>query len=110
EDVAEHAREYGRVGHSQKTARVREDGRPIILRRDFDSTDGGEASVHFVSLQRDVADFVTTREAMNGTDVTDAPAVKQRVNNGILEYTFVERRGNYLLPPRSLRSLPPAQP
>jgi hypothetical protein len=28
------------------------------------------------------------------------------VNNGILEYVFVRRRGNFLVPPRSLRSLP----
>jgi hypothetical protein len=110
ENVERDAREYGRVGHAQKNARVREDGRPIILRRDFDSTDGGSAGLHFVALQRGIGDFVKTREAMNGTDLSDAPAVDQRVNNGILEYTFVENRGNYLVPPRSLRALPPARP
>ncbi|MFC4358438.1 Tat pathway signal protein [Halobium salinum] len=110
ENVEAHAREYGRVGHAQKAARTREDGRPVILRRDFDSTDGGRAGVHFVSLQRGIGDFVKTREAMNGSDLTDAPAVSQRVNNGILEYIFVKHRGNYLLPPRPLRALPPADP
>jgi len=103
------ARESGVVGHSQKSARAREDGSPIILRRDFDSTDGGEASLHFLSLQRRVEDFVKTREAMNGTDLAGG-AVGQRQNNGILQYVTVERRGNYLVPPRRLRSLPPARP
>jgi hypothetical protein len=110
ENVERDAREYGRVGHAQKNARVREDGRPIILRRDFDSTDGGSAGLHFVALQRGIGDFVETREAMNGTDLSDAPAVDQRVNNGILEYTFVENRGNYLVPPRGLRAFPTARP
>jgi hypothetical protein len=104
------AREFGTVGHSQKSARAREDGSPLMIRRDFDSTDGGEASLHFLSLQETIADFVKTREAMNGTDVADSAAVGQRTNNGILQYLTVERRGNYLLPPRSLRALPPANP
>ena len=110
ENAEEHAREYGRVGHSQKTAAAREDDSPIILRRDFDSTDGGEAGLHFLSVQAGIEDFVATREAMNGTDHTDSPAVRQRVNNGILEYTFVRRRGNYLLPPRAHRALPRPDP
>ncbi|WP_415378496.1 Tat pathway signal protein [Halosimplex sp. TS25] len=110
DDIEEHAREYGRVGHAQKNARAREDGSPIILRRDFDSTDGGEAGLHFLALQEDISDFVATRSAMNGTDLTDNPAVRQRVNNGILEYVFVRRRGNFLLPPREQRALPRPDP
>ncbi|WP_459194635.1 DUF7405 family protein [Halosimplex sp. J119] len=110
DDIEAHAREYGRVGHAQKNARVREDGSPIILRRDFDSTDGGEAGLHFLALQEEISDFVATRSAMNGTDLTDNPAVRQRVNNGILEYVFVRRRGNFLLPPREHRSLPRPDP
>ena len=109
-DLNASAQEHGRVGHSQKTALARENGSPIILRRDFDSTDDGKAGLHFLSLQRSISDFVKTREAMNATDDVDNPAIRQRVNNGILEYTFVRRRGNYLLPPRSLRALPPAVP
>ncbi|MFB6121113.1 MAG: Tat pathway signal protein, partial [Halobacteriaceae archaeon] len=31
-------------------------------------------------------------------------------NNGILQYIRTQHRGNYLVPPRSLRSLPPADP
>lgn len=106
----ESAREMGVVGHSQKTARAREDDRPIILRRDFDSTDGGHAGLHFLALQRGIGDFVKTREAMNGTDVAERSAVGQRNNNGILQYIRTEHRGNYLVPPRSLRALPPADP
>ena len=106
----ESARGKGLVGHSQKNARVRENNRPIILRRDFDSTDGGEAGVHFLSLQRTISDFLKTREAMNGTDLAEESALGQINNNGILQYVTVTRRGNYLLPPRELRALPPTQP
>jgi hypothetical protein len=106
----ETAREMGVVGHSQKSARARVDDEPRILRRDFDSTDDGHAGVHFLSLQRRIEDFVRTREAMNGTDVTTQSAVGQRNNNGILQYVRTQRRGNYLVVPRSLRALPPADP
>ncbi|WP_227134023.1 Dyp-type peroxidase [Halorubellus salinus] len=107
----ETAQEYGRVGHNQKTAQARdENDSPRILRRDFDSTDGGEAGLHFLAVQRTITDFKETREAMNGTDATENPAIRQRVNNGILEYTFVRRRGNFLLPPRKHRALPTPRP
>lgn len=104
------AREMGVVGHSQKSARAREDGDPRILRRDFDSTDDDRAGVHFLSLQETIDDFVATREAMNGTDLAEGSAVGQRNNNGILQYVRTQRRGNYLVPPRRLRALPPADP
>ncbi|MXR43053.1 Tat pathway signal protein [Halobaculum sp. WSA2] len=111
EPTDETAREMGVVGHSQKSARARDDDdSPLILRRDFDSTDDGTASLHFLALQRRITDFVDTREVMNGTDVTEQSAVGQRNNNGILQYIRTERRGNFLVPPRSLRALPPAQP
>jgi hypothetical protein len=111
EDVVESARSEGVVGHAQKLSRARdEDDSPLLLRRDFDSTDGGEAAVHFLSLQGSIADFVATKTMMNGTDVADESAVGQSVNNGILQYMTVERRGNYLVPPRDLRALPPADP
>jgi hypothetical protein len=107
----ETAREMGVVGHSQKTAQARnDDDQPVILRRDFDSTDGGHARLHFLSLHRTISDFIDTREAMNGTDVAENSAVGQRNNNGILQYVRTERRGNFLLPPRPLRALPPADP
>ncbi|WP_435116976.1 DUF7405 family protein [Halolamina sp. C58] len=109
-DPMDSARRDGVVGHGQKMVDVREDDAPIILRRDFDSTDQGRAGVHFLSLQREIADFVTTREAMNGEEIDRNSAVGQRTNNGILQYINTVRRGNFLVPPRSLRALPPANP
>ncbi|WP_224450016.1 DUF7405 family protein [Haloprofundus salilacus] len=108
ESVREHAQQYGRVGHAQKAARANRDdeGNVRLLRRHFESTDENEASLHFPSLQRRITDFEEVREAMNGTDLTDEPAIRQRVNNGILEYIFVKNRGNFLVPPRRLRVLP----
>ena len=109
-DPIEAGRSDGMVGHSQKMLSAREDDEPVILRRDFDSTDGDRPGLHFVSLQETIGDFVATREAMNGVDVADETAVGDRTNNGILQYMNVTRRGNFLLPPRSLRALPPANP
>jgi hypothetical protein len=107
----DHARTKGMVGHSQKSARARdEDGSPLMIRRDFDSTDEGQASLHFVSIQRTISDFVDTREAMNGTDLAEGSAVGQKNNNGVLQYMTVLRRGNFLLPPRELRALPSPNP
>ena len=108
ETIREQARNFGRVGHAQKAARANRDadGEPLLLRRHVESTDDGEASLHFPSLQRNIESFEAVREAMNGADLTDIPTIRQRVNNGILEYIFVTRRGNYLVPPRSLRALP----
>ncbi|GAA0678989.1 Tat pathway signal protein [Natronoarchaeum mannanilyticum] len=111
EDVMDDASESGVVGHAQKVARARDDDdSPIMLRRDFDSTDGGAAGLHFLSLQRSIADFVETREAMTGNDVAENTAVGTATNNGIKRYMTVTRRGNFLLPPRPHRSLPTPRP
>jgi hypothetical protein len=112
ETIVEQATEFGRVGHAQKAARANRDdeGNARTLRRHFESTDHDVASLHFPSLQREISTFEAVRRAMNGADLTDNPAIRQRVNNGILEYVFVENRGNFLVPPRRLRSLPPARP
>jgi hypothetical protein len=118
DDVVADAKEYGRVGHAQKAARANRDpeGNVRLLRRHFESTDDIEsdqkvASLHFPSLQRTIAEFETVRRSMNGTDATTAtPAVRQRVNNGILEYIFVRRRGYFLVPPRRHRALPTPEP
>ncbi|GAD51508.1 hypothetical protein MBEHAL_0268 [Halarchaeum acidiphilum MH1-52-1] len=104
--AAEAAETDGFVGHSQKMFGLREDGRPLILRRDFDSTDGGHAGLHFVCYQRAISEFVATREAMNGDDLAGDSPLGRRDNNGILQYIDVANRGNYLVPPRSLRALP----
>jgi hypothetical protein len=98
---------YGVIGHSQASARARRGGKPLILRRDFDTVDGGQAGLHFVSLQRTIADFVTTRQAMNqaGAQLRN-PAITDTVNNGINEFIFVMRRANYILPSRVGRAFP----
>ncbi|MGQ4556214.1 DUF7405 family protein [Halobellus sp. GM3] len=108
DEVRAHAREFARVGHAQKAARAnRDDGGNVrLLRRHFESTDDDEAGLHFPSLQRGITAFEEVRAAMNGADLTDEPTIRQRVNNGILEYVFVKRRGNFLVPPRSSRALP----
>lgn len=98
---------YGVIGHSQSSARARRHGKPLIQRRDFDTVDGGQAGLHFVSIQRSIEDFVTTRKAMNATSAQlQNPAITDTVNNGINEFIFVLKRGNYILPPRSARSFP----
>ena len=98
---------YGVVGHSQATARARRAGRPLILRRDFNTVDGGQAGLHFVSIQRTIEDFVKTREAMNAAHAQlQNPSITDTVNNGVNEFIFVLKRGNYIVPPRPLRSFP----
>jgi len=106
------ARRYGVVGHAQTSARARVHGRPRIIRRDFDTVDGGLAGLHFVSIQRSIADFVTTRTAMNAANASFLnPAIGDTLNNGINQFIFVLKRANYILPPRATRSYPlaPAQ-
>jgi hypothetical protein len=118
DDIEADARTHGRVGHAQKAARANRDadGNVRLLRRHFESTDdiGSDqavASLHFPSLQREITAFEEVRRAMNGTDLTEVtPAVRQRVNNGILEYIFVRRRGYFLVPPRRHRSVPTPRP
>ncbi|WP_276253964.1 DUF7405 family protein [Halomontanus rarus] len=109
EATEEDARTRGVVGHAQKAARARENGNPLLLRRDFDTVDGDRPGVHFLSLQREVEEFVRVREAMTGADLA-GNGVGGVQNNGILQYIFVNRRGNYLLPPRPLRALPSGDP
>ncbi len=102
--TAEDARTRGVVGHAQKVARARDaDGTPPLLRRDFNTLDGDSVGLHFLCHQRTVDDFVRVREAMAGEDLD---GVGTRLNNGLLQYIFVRRRGNFLTPPRDQRSLP----
>jgi hypothetical protein len=98
---------YGVIGHSQSSARARRNGRPRIIRRDFDTVDGGQAGVHFVSVHRTIEDFVVTRTAMNQASAQlQNPEITSTVNNGINEFIFVLKRANYVLPPRVDRSFP----
>jgi hypothetical protein len=97
----------GTIGHAQASARARRDGKPLILRRDFNTVDGGQAGLHFVSLQRTIADFVTTRTAMNQAQAQlQNPVITATINNGINEFIFVRRRANFIVPARSERSFP----
>jgi hypothetical protein len=105
--LAHAARRYGMVGHAQAVGQARRSGRPRILRRDFDSADGGQAGVHFVSLQRSIEDFVSTRRAMNAASVQrENRGITQTARNGINDFLSVRRRGNYIVPPREQRSFP----
>jgi dye decolorizing peroxidase len=98
---------YGVIGHSQTSARARRRGRPLIIRRDFNTVDGGQAGLHFVALQRSIEDFITTRNAMNASSAQlQNPAITDTVNNGINEFIFVLKRANYILPPRPQRAFP----
>ncbi|MCU4717067.1 DUF7405 family protein [Halapricum hydrolyticum] len=106
ESVSEHAAEYGRVGHAQKTARARdEDFEPTILRRTegiaTDVADG--VGFQFNSIQAHVEDFIETRRTMNPDEYDDDVAPE---NHGIADYLDTERRGIYLAPPRSDWALP----
>ena len=98
----------------QPVSRVRrrdrdEDGQPRLLRRDFDTVDGGQAGVHFLSLQREIEDFERVRDAMNGWWLRDEHAdVTDRSNNGILEFITVVSRANFYVPPRDKRAFPSA--
>jgi hypothetical protein len=103
DQTATDASTRGIVGHAQKIARAREDGTPLLLRRDINTLDGDRPGVHFLAHQRDISDYVRAREAMAGEALD---GVGQRLNNGLLQYIFVQRRGNFLTPPRDLRALP----
>jgi hypothetical protein len=105
--VREHAAEHDVVGHHEKVAQAREDGDPLLLRRDFNTVDGGRAGVHFLSLQASIDDFVKTRRAMNGWYVRDdSPQITDRERNGILEFITEVSVANFYVPPRSDRAFP----
>ena len=109
EQISETASEFGLVGHAEKTARANRDdeGNVRTLRRHVESTDNDNASLHFPSYQQTISEFEAVQEAMNGTDIVrEQPGIDPRVKNGIFRYIFVENRGNFLVPPRSLRALP----
>ncbi len=96
-------REGDVVGHSQKLAAARDDGfTPKVTRRDFDSTDGGEAGMEFIGFMREIDDFVGLQRAMHGVHLDHDSR-----RNGILELFEVPSRATYLVPPRRLRLLPP---
>jgi hypothetical protein len=105
-DVAQVADQQSVVGHAQAAAAARRNGRPVILRRDFNSADSGAARTHFVALQRSIDDFVATRRAMDARKAVGHGTVGVHVNNGITEWMTVEARTNLLVPPRRDRICP----
>jgi hypothetical protein len=105
--LAQAIRRYGVIGHAQTSACARRHGRPRIIRRDFNTVDGGQAGLHFVSLQRTIDNFITTRNAMNASSAQlQNPAITDTINNGINEFIFVLKRANYMIPTRADRSFP----
>lgn len=105
--VRKHAAKYSVVGHHEKVARVRKDGEPRILRRDFNTVDGGHAGVHFLSLQRSLSDFVRTRKAMNGWYLRDeSREIADEENNGILNFITPVSRTVFYVPLRTRRAFP----
>ena len=107
DEVTRHAREFDVVGHQEKVAQTRKDGEPLLLRRDFNTVDGGRAGVHFLSLQKSLSAFERTRKAMNGWYVRDdSPDITDRENNGILNFVSVRSRANFYAPPREKRAFP----
>jgi len=106
---------HGRVGHSQKLARARDDDfEPIILRRgDFFQVGTDETLLNFGALQRHLDDFVETRLAMTdvGFDEDDGDSLSvEEEDDGLLGYIETRSRATFLVPPRELRALPPARP
>lgn len=107
DEIDDTAGQHGVIGHLQASATARRQGRPLIIRRDFNTVDGGEAGLHFVAIQRSIDDFKTTRLAMNAADTaTKQAGIDARTNNGINEFIFVTNRANFLIPPRPRRAFP----
>jgi hypothetical protein len=114
------AEQHGYVGHAQKTARARQDGSPVILRRDVDAVTDGTPALHFQSLQSRMHDFTYTRKKMSGAnldrptgeeiDLTDFDGIDANENHGIREYLTTTHRGSFLMPRRDLRALPRPRP
>lgn len=115
-DSKHDAKTTGLVGHTQKTARARDDDfRARILRRgDFNAPAEPGSVLHFGSIQEGITDFVETRKAMQNLDFGrdgegDVPDI-ERDDHGILGFIEVTNRANFLMPPRRLRSLPSPRP
>ena len=107
----------------------------VMLRRDFDTVDQNEPGLHFVALMRFNPYMAYMRAAMNGVefdtgdlfglggdgeiehddlgdilpDEEDAESKYDLNSNGIVGFTETTRRGNYLVPPLTLRALPHPQ-
>ncbi|MFB6157696.1 MAG: hypothetical protein ABEJ34_07640 [Haloferacaceae archaeon] len=93
----------------------------VLLRRDAVSTDQDRPGNLFVALMRFNPYMVYIRRAMNGVDFDTStfglptgegePGFEHdgsvaREDNGIVHYITTQRRGNFLVPPLTLRALP----
>ena len=90
----------------------------IVLRRDVTTTDQSMPGNHFVALMRFNPYMGYLRQAMNGVEFDSAAfaltgenhlqhdAVGADENSGIVNFLETQRRGNYLVPPITLRALP----
>lgn len=93
-----------------------------ILRRDIDTVDQATPGNHFIGLMRFAPYMAYMRQAMNGIDFSTEPfglpedqggfthsgSVPDE-NSGILDFLTTQRRGNFLVPPITLRALPHPQ-
>lgn len=112
ENVEAHGEQHGRIGHTAKTARARDDDfDPVILRRSegvaTDVPKKGVTGFNFTSIQEGIEDFIETRKTMNPDEYDDDV---DDPHHGIIHYLETRARATYLIPPRDLRALPPARP
>jgi len=103
---------------------------PPILRRDAPTADTGRPGLNFVSLMRFNGYMHYIRQAMNGgafdtaafgvdgdarldhesvVETVDGENSEGNNDNGIVPYLETTRRGNFLVPPITVRALPPAR-
>ncbi|WP_459191017.1 DUF7405 family protein [Halosimplex sp. J119] len=109
EQTDEDARTRGCVGHQQKLVKARtDDDAPRIMRRDFNGTGGDGAVLMFDSWQRGIGEFLETAKAMRTDEFGDTTL--SDAHNGILDAIETTNRATFLMPPRPLRALPPADP
>ena len=105
--LPEVTKQHGLVGHAQAAARARVGNVPKINRRDFATVDDGLPGTHFVSLQRQRPDFVSTRAIMNASDAAlHSRQVGPRHRNGINAFMDVRSRANFIVPPVTHRAFP----
>ena len=112
DNVEAHGEAHGRMGHTAKTARARNDDfEPVILRRSegvaTDVAQQGVTGFNFTAVQEEIRDFIDTRKTMNpgeyDADVEDP-------HHGIFDYLETQSRATFLVPPRPLRALPSPRP
>jgi hypothetical protein len=112
DNIEAHGEQHGRIGHTAKTARARDDDfDPVILRRSegvaTDVPESGVTGFNFTSIQEGIQEFIETRKTMNPEEYDDDV---DDPHHGIIDYLETRSRATVLIPPRNLRALPPARP